>query len=74
VFAVQRLRSAYEAVERLYYSENNVPSYRCYLVRHAQVLSLRNEELVKQRAELEGEAGMAAMLSYQPDVSILLTE
>ena len=71
--AVQRLSSAYEAVERLYPSENNVPSYKCSLVRHAHGLRLRNEELTKQRAELEGEAGIAEMLSYQPDVCILLT-
>ena len=73
MLAVQRLTSAYEAVEILYPGENNVPLHRCYLIRHAQVQRLRSEELAKQRAELEGDAGMAAMLSYQPDVSILLT-
>ena len=72
--AVQRLSAAYEAVERLYPSQNNVALHRCYLVRHAQVLKLRNDELAKQRAELEGEAGMAAILEYQPDVSTLLVD
>lgn len=75
--AEQRFRSAYEAIERLCSSKNNVDPYQCYLIQHAQALKLRNEELTRQREELsriEGEADIAAKLSYQTDVSILLID
>jgi hypothetical protein len=73
-FAFQGLKSAYEAVERLYPTDNNVASHQCYLIQRAQALRLRDDELTKRKAELEGEAEMAATLSCQTDVSILLVD
>ena len=70
------LRSAYEAIERLYSNENSAYPDQCYLVQHAQALKLRSEELTRQKEELsriEGEADAAARLSYQIDVSILFS-
>jgi len=74
-YIVQRLRSAYEAVEALYPTENNVALYQCPLIQQARALKLQEEELTKQKRELtrvEAEADMSAIVLYQAIVSIII--